>query len=90
MLLVGVKGGAGGRIRAGNGRGSTVTGESGLDRRGALKALLAVGAAAPLAWTQTACAATLTSRQLAGQRVIFKTATEWVALLRPTRPGPPR
>ena len=48
-----------------------MTGESGLDRRGALKALLAVGAAAPLAWTQTACAATLTSRQLAGQRVIY-------------------
>ena len=50
-----------------------MTEESGLDRRDALKTLLALGAAAPLAWTGTlpAQAAGLTSQQLAGQRVIF-------------------
>ena len=50
-----------------------VTEESGLDRRDALKTLLALGAAAPLAWTGTlpAQAAGLTSQQLAGQRVIY-------------------
>jgi beta-N-acetylhexosaminidase len=50
-----------------------VTEESGLDRRDALKTLMALGAAAPLAWTGTlpAQAAGLTSQQLAGQRVIF-------------------
>ena len=50
-----------------------MTDESGLNRRGALKTLLALGAAAPLAWTETlpARAAGLTSQQLAGQRVIF-------------------
>jgi beta-N-acetylhexosaminidase len=50
-----------------------VTEESGLDRRDALKTLLALGAAAPLAWTRTlpAQAAGLTSQQLAGQRVIY-------------------
>src|SRR5580765_160396 len=49
-----------------------VTEESGLDRRDALKTLLALGAAAPLAWTGTlpAQATGLTSQQLAGQRVI--------------------
>jgi beta-N-acetylhexosaminidase len=64
--------------------------DEGLDRRGALRRLLAVGAAVPLtgAWARTAQirpartgpartgtararAATLTSQQLAGQRVIF-------------------
>jgi beta-N-acetylhexosaminidase len=50
-----------------------VTGESGLNRRDALKALLAMGAAVPLAGvaTRPARAAGLTSQQLAGQRVIF-------------------
>jgi beta-N-acetylhexosaminidase len=50
-----------------------VTEEQGLNRRDALKTLLALGAAAPLAWTGTlpARAAGLTSQQLAGQRVIF-------------------
>ena len=50
-----------------------MTEESGLDRRDALKTLLALGAAAPLAWTGTlpAQAAGLTSQQLAGQRVIY-------------------
>ena len=50
-----------------------MTDESRLDRRHALKTLLALGAAAPLAWTRTvpAQAAGLTSQQLAGQRVIF-------------------
>ena len=47
-----------------------MTEESGLDRRDALKTLLVLGAAAPLAWTGTlpAQAAGLTSQQLAGQR----------------------
>ena len=50
-----------------------MTEESRLDRRHALKTLLALGAAAPLAWTRTvpAQAAALTAQQLAGQRVIF-------------------
>jgi hypothetical protein len=50
-----------------------VTDESGLDRRAALKALLALGAAAPLAgaWARPARASALTSQQLAGRRVIF-------------------
>jgi len=50
-----------------------VTEKQGLNRRDALKTLLALGAAAPLAWTGTlpARAAGLTSQQLAGQRVIF-------------------
>ena len=53
-----------------------MTEESGLDRRSALKALLALGAAAPLAGVATlpARAAALTSQQLAGQRVIFSYA----------------
>ena len=59
-----------------------MTNESGLDRRDALKTLLALGAAAPLAWTGTlpAQAAGLTSQQLAGQRVIFSYSG-------PDRPG---
>jgi beta-N-acetylhexosaminidase len=46
---------------------------AGLDRRGALKALLALGSAVTLAetWTRPARAAGLTSQQLAGQRVIY-------------------
>jgi beta-N-acetylhexosaminidase len=49
---------------------------SGTDRRGALKTLLALGVAAPLAgaWSASRAApnqAALTSQQLAGQRVIF-------------------
>jgi len=55
---------------------------SGTSRRGVLKALTALGVAAPLAWPRPARAqvapaqaapaeATLTSQQLAGQRVIF-------------------
>ena len=49
MLLAGVKGGAGGQYLSGQREGSTVTGESGLDRRGALKTLIVLGAAVPLA-----------------------------------------
>jgi beta-N-acetylhexosaminidase len=50
-----------------------VTDESRLDRRGALKALLVLGAAAPLAGAcaRSAQAVALTSRQVAGQRVIY-------------------
>jgi beta-N-acetylhexosaminidase len=68
-----VKGNAGGHDQIGQREGATVTEESGLDRRDALKTLLALGAAAPLAWTGTlpAQAAGLTSQQLAGQRVIY-------------------
>jgi hypothetical protein len=65
-----VKGGPAGHDQIGQPEGATVTEESGLDRRDALKTLLTLGAAAPLAWTGTlpAQAAGLTSQQLAGQR----------------------
>jgi beta-N-acetylhexosaminidase len=68
-----VKGGPGGHDLSGQREGATVTDESRPDRRHALKTLLALGAAAPLAWTTAmpAQAAGLTSQQLAGQRVIF-------------------
>ena len=48
-----MKGDAGGHDQIGQREGATVTEESGLDRRDALKTLLALGAAAPLAWTGT-------------------------------------
>ena len=66
-------------------------GNSGLDRRDALKTLMALGAAAPLAWTGTlpARAAGLTSQQLAGQRVIYSYSglTPPAALLSTSAPG---
>src|SRR6266581_6258898 len=76
---------------AGDGRGSTVTGESGLDRRAALKTLLVLGGAASLtgACTRSAQAIALTSRQLAGQRVIYSYSglTPPSALLQHIRAG---
>ena len=71
-----------------------MTDESGLDRRGALKTLLVLGAAAPLAWAEPlpARAAGLTSQQLAGQRVIFSYSGLTVpsALLQQISAGPGR
>src|SRR5437667_6370453 len=70
------QGGAGGQDLSGQRRGSTVAGKSGLERRDALRALLVLGAAVPLAGAcaRPAPAAALTSRQLAGQRVIYSYA----------------
>jgi beta-N-acetylhexosaminidase len=71
-----------------------VTDESGLDRRGALRTLLVLGAAAPLVGAcadapETRAAAALTSRQLAGQRVIYSYSGLTVpsALLQQIRAG---
>ena len=68
-----------------------MTEESGLDRRGALKTLLVLGAAAPLtgAWAAAGQAVALTSRQLAGQRVIYSYSGLTVpsALLQQIRAG---
>jgi len=68
-----------------------VTDESRLDRRGALKALLVLGAAAPLAGAcaRSAQAVALTSRQVAGQRVIYSYSGLTVpsALLQQIRAG---
>ena len=68
-----------------------MTDESGLDRRGALKTLLVLGGAASLtgAYARPARAVALTSRQLAGQRVIYSYSGLTVpsALLRQIRAG---
>jgi len=92
--LPGVKRGAGGQDLGGQREGSTVTDESGLDRRGALRTLLVLGAAAPLVGAcadapETRAAVALTSRQLAGQRVIcsYSGLTVPSALLQQIRAG---
>jgi beta-N-acetylhexosaminidase len=89
-----VKGGGGGQDLGGQREGSTVTDEPGLDRRGALRTLLVLGAAAPLVGAcadapETRAAAALTSRQLAGQRVIYSYSGLTVpsALLQQIRAG---
>ncbi len=68
-----------------------MVGESGLDRRGALKTLLVLGGAASLtgACARPAQAVALTSRQLAGQRVIYSYSGLTVpsALLQQIRAG---
>jgi len=68
-----------------------VIGESGLDRRAALKTLLVLGGAASLtgACARSAQAVALTSRQLAGQRVIYSYSGLTVpsALLQQIRAG---
>ena len=68
-----------------------MTSEPGLDRRGALRTLLVLGGAASLtsACARSAQAVALTSRQLAGQRVIYSYSGLTVpsALLRQIRAG---
>ncbi len=71
-----------------------MTDESRLDRRGALRTLLVLGAAAPLVGAcadapETRAAVALTSRQLAGQRVIcsYSGLTVPSALLQQIRAG---